>query len=121
MNSGPEDSNKLTTHVQCRPEELNKVHNPNEPDLKPTAKAVVMAEDRNADPISNDGISCALGDFAAGSYNVSVYMSNRQRTLGGSQDSGIFIPGLAIVYDNGGFFEAGLLSKDSNGVVHMVK
>ena len=120
VNNGRTDATKLSTHAQCRPEELNRVHNPNEPDLKPTAKAVVMAEDGNADPISENAIRCALGDFTAGSYNISVYMGNRQRTLGGSQNSGTFIPGLAIVYDDGGYFEAGLLSKDSAGVAHMV-
>ena len=48
------------------------MHSPDEPDLTPTAKATVMKEDRDPDLISNNLIKCALGDFVAGNYNVSV-------------------------------------------------
>lgn len=54
------------------PDELNSVHNPDMPDLKPTAKSTVMKEDRDPDPITNNVFKCALADFMAGNYNVSV-------------------------------------------------
>ena len=57
----------LPTHALCRPEELNTVHNPKEPDLKATSDSPVMKEDFNPDPILENVFSCALGDFEAGS------------------------------------------------------
>ena len=120
VNNGAVGTSQLTTHALCRPDDLNTVSNPNEPDLASASSAPVMPEDREADPIAEDVISCALGDFSAGSYNVSLYHRNDKRT-GGSLNSDNFIPGLAVVYDSSGFIEPGLFSRDARGVLHMVQ
>ena len=109
------------THTQCRPGSLNSIRDPLRPDTPPVTTAAVMKEDRNPAPIAFDTYQCALGDFPAGSYNVSVYMSNGQRTLGGSQDTGTHVGGLAVVYDEDGYLEPGLFNRDSKGTLHMVQ
>ena len=58
-----------------------------------------------------------MGDFTAGSYNISVYMANDKRS-NGNTDSDQFIAGLVDVYDYGGYYEAGLLSRDAKGLLH---
>jgi hypothetical protein len=120
VNNGDVSTTTLTMQAMCRPGQLNTVHNPDEPDLPATTSAIVMQEDRNPDPIVEDVFKCALADFSAGSYNVSVYMSNSQRA-GGNKDSSVFIPGLAVVYDTDGYYEESLLSRDSAGTLHMVQ
>ena len=49
-------------------------------------------------------------------------MSNEQRTAGSwsGENSDVFIPGLATVYDTNGFFEAGLFQRDQTGTLYMV-
>ena len=90
------------------------MHNPEAPFAGvSTAAAVVMKEDFNADPITKDTLHCGLGDFEAGSYNVSVYMDNDKR---GS--SRYYVAGLSTVYDEDGYWDAHLLSYDSRGVLH---
>jgi hypothetical protein len=120
INNGQTATETGTTHAVCRPGELNSGKNPTEPDIKLPGGADVMPEDRDPDPISEDQIVCALGDFMAGSYNVSVYMSNAQRG-GNNLNSATLIPGLAVVDDYNGYFDASLFSRDANGVVHMVQ
>jgi hypothetical protein len=59
--TGRADSSPPATHALCRPHDLNSVHSPIEKDLKPTAEALVMQEDRNPDPITDNVFKCALG------------------------------------------------------------
>ena len=120
VNNGQISTDSLTTHALCRPEELNTVHNPSEPDLEATSDSPVMKEDFNPDPISENVFSCALGDFEAGSYNVSIYMSNDKRS-GGDTDSEYFVAGLVDVYDTDGYFEPRLFSRDAQGTPHSKK
>jgi hypothetical protein len=44
INDGQSNTETLTTHAVCRPEDLNTVHNPNEPDLTATTSSPVMSE-----------------------------------------------------------------------------
>jgi hypothetical protein len=96
------------------------VRNPGEPDLTPTNSAPVLAEDRDPEPIADNVFACALADFPAGSYNVSVFLDNLERSSG-SQNSGSYQAGLAVVYDYDNYLEASLFSKDANGTLHMVR
>ena len=111
---GNVNTGETNTHALCRPGILNHVHNPDAPfaDVS-TASAVVMREDFEADPINENVFYCGLGDFAAGSYNVSVYMDNDIRGVSSTN-----IAGLATVYDEDNYWDAHLLSYDSRGVLH---
>ena len=95
------------------------MRNPAEPDLTPTNSAPVLAEDRDPEPIADNVYMCALADFPAGSYNVSVFLDNNERS-GGDRNNGLYQAGLAIVYDCDDYLEASLFSKDANGTLHMV-
>ena len=109
------------THTQCRPGKLNSIRDPLRPDTPPVTTAAVMQEDRNPAPIATDLYQCGLGDFMAGSYNVSVYMANTMRTTGASANSALYVPGLAAVYDEDGYLEPGLFATDGSGSLHMVQ
>lgn len=78
-----------------------------------------MAEDFSAEPIEEDTIRCALGDFEAGSYNISVYLRNDKRS-GGSLSSPYYLSGLAIVFDHNGFYEPSLLRSESRASSRLV-
>ena len=99
--------------------QLNTVRNPAEPDLPPTNSAPVLAEDRDPEPIAENILACAVADFPAGSYNVSIFLDNYERSSG-NQNSESEIAGLAVVYDNDDYLEASLFSKDAFGTLHMV-
>ena len=58
----------VTTHVQCRPGELNSIRDPLRPDTPAVTTAAVMQEDRNAAPIATDEFMCGLGDFMVSSW-----------------------------------------------------
>jgi len=99
--------------------QLNTVRSPAEPDLTPTNSAPVLAEDRDPEPIAENVYKCALADFPAGSYNVSVFLDNIERS-GGNRNNGLYQAGLAVVYDYDDYLEASLFSKDAFGTLHMV-
>jgi len=99
--------------------QLNTVRNPAEPDLPPTNSAPVLAEDRDPEPIAENILACAVADFPAGSYNVSVFLDNYERSSG-NQNSASEQAGLAIVYDNDNYLESSLFSRDASGILHMV-
>ena len=64
------DTGTTTIHAVCRPQALNRAA---DPDLPPgERRQPVMAEDFEPLPITPDFFRCQLGDFEAGSYNVSV-------------------------------------------------
>lgn len=66
------DTGTTTIHAVCRPQALNRAANP---DLPPEERRQpVMAEDFEPLPITPDFFRCQLGDFEAGSYNVSVQL-----------------------------------------------
>ena len=66
------DTGKTTLHAVCRPQELNRGAIPGDDTEEKTQ--VVQAEDFNPLPITPDFYRCELGDFEAGSYNVSVQL-----------------------------------------------
>ena len=99
--------------------QLNTVRNPAMPDLAPSNSAPVLAEDRDPEPIAETVYTCALADFPAGSFNVSVFLDNIERS-GGDRNNGQYQAGLAIVYDYDDYLEASLFSRDAFGTLHMV-
>eukprot|EP01046_Picozoa_sp_COSAG06_P000498 COSAG06_NODE_14_length_35011_cov_20.984132_1_plen_3931_part_10 len=69
------DTGTTTIHAVCRPQELNRAALDSLPEGAARAKRItVMAEDFEALPITPDFYRCQLGDFEAGSYNVSVQL-----------------------------------------------
>ncbi len=66
------DTGTTTIHAVCRPQALNRAADPDRPPEE--RRQPVMAEDFEPLPITPDFFRCQLGDFEAGSYNVSVQL-----------------------------------------------
>ena len=101
------DTGDTNTHAICRPDALNlaidEVTGEVDGDSLP-----VMAEDAivgHGSPITADLVYCSLGEFEAGSYNVSAFLSTVARDGYG---------GLTANAATG-------LSRDANGVVHALQ
>ena len=109
------DTGEIITHALCRTEDLNIATSPDEQESA-TDGAKVMAEDLEAAPIPENQLKCALGDFASGSYNVSVYLGNDKRG-----DTSKYIAGLVNTYDEDGYFDAHILTYDSRKVLHSLQ
>ena len=70
VGSGGENA---VTHALCRPQALNR--GMNKGFEKQVHTQVVMQEDYQPLSITKDFFRCEMGDFAAGSYNVSVHVA----------------------------------------------
>ena len=74
------NNNKIVTHAVCRPQALNMAADPiTGKDDGPSVP--VMAEEYNPSPITKDQIKCEMGDFEAGSYNITAIVGSRSRPL----------------------------------------
>ena len=102
------DTGSTNTHAVCRPDALNFAVDDVTGELPPSNTLPVMAEDAiigHDTPILEDVIQCALGDFMAGSYNLSAFLGTKTRTAYG---------GLS-------YNDAKNLSRDANGVVYALQ
>jgi hypothetical protein len=89
------------SHAICRPQGLNRaVFFEGMDHAKPTA--AVMPEDAEPLPIWKDYFRCQVGDFAAGSYNVSVHVDKGR------------------AWSNADV-QVGLFEKNSRGLLHQVQ
>ena len=73
------DTGDTNTHAVCRPDDLNLAVDLVTGELD-GASLPVMAEDAvvgHGAPILADAVYCALGDFAAGSYNLSAFLGDQ--------------------------------------------
>ena len=68
----------------------------------------VTVDDINPAPIELNRVVCKLGDFEAGSYNVSAFMGTKYRSGEGNE-----IGGLTALFPH---YETDLLSKSAQGV-----
>ena len=101
------DTGDTNTHAVCRPDALNLAIDDVTGEID-SDSLPVMAEDAivgHGSPILADVVYCALGDFQAGSYNLSAFL------------------GTAVRDDYGGlsYNDAKNLSRDANGVVHAIQ
>jgi hypothetical protein len=90
-------SGKVATHAICRPQALNRAVKEGwkgRPDLnlgkEKVNSAAVMQEDFEPLPITPDFYKCQLGDFEAGSYNVSVQLPQGLAWSNPNVDTGLF-------------------------------
>ena len=101
------DTGDTNTHAVCRPDALNLAIDDVTGEIDGDSLPV-MAEDAivgHGSPILADVVYCALGDFQAGSYNLSAFLGTAVRTTYG---------GLS-------YNDAKNLSRDANGVVHAIQ
>ncbi|KAH8075485.1 hypothetical protein JL721_1495 [Aureococcus anophagefferens] len=71
----------LSTHALCRADDLNMAVN-DETGAVDSFSLPVMVEDAvigHNSPVTEDTVNCYLGDFAAGSYNASVFFDTNTR------------------------------------------
>ena len=98
---GNVDTGVSRLHAVCRPQMLNYASRPAEEGGQGERRRHVSAEDNPPLPITEDYYRCELGDFEAGSYNVSVQLPQ----------------GLAWASPE----DAGLYSRDSAGTKYQVQ
>lgn len=89
------DGGTSNVHAMCRPQSLNRAAPEDEEGER---RQPVMAEDFEPLPITPDFYRCELGDFEAGSYNVSVQLP-RGLAWANPVDVGLFsVDGYGIKY-----------------------
>lgn len=94
-------SASTTTHAACRADDLNLAVNPDSGEVDSFSLPIMvedaiigtlahfyvakaLARSGHDSPIKEDQVNCYLGDFAAGSYNITAFMGTSVRTaLGG--------------------------------------
>ncbi|KAH8082105.1 hypothetical protein JL720_8631 [Aureococcus anophagefferens] len=108
----------LSTHALCRADDLNMAVN-DETGAVDSFSLPVMVEDAvigHNSPVTEDTVNCYLGDFAAGSYNASVFFDTNTRDESVSPALGSLEGGTLVTIAGGGFSDdASLVHVDVAG------